>query len=55
MDYVVGEAVAQFQFTDGYARDYLYPVAFTIEPGDVHEAEDNPDPDRFQPVPAEEE
>jgi hypothetical protein len=55
MDHVVGEQVAQFEFIDGYARDYLYPVAFTVAPGDIREAEDNPDPVRFQAVPAEEE
>ena len=40
----------QFKYVGEDKREYLYPQAFTVEPGDVVEAEENPDEARFKPV-----
>ena len=42
--------MAKFEYVAAEPRDYLYPVAFTVAPGDVVEAKENPDPTRFKPV-----
>lgn len=47
--------MAKWKYVGDYERDYLYPRAFTVKPGDVVEAEDNPDEARFKPVAAKKE
>ena len=42
----------EWRFIGGDARDFLYPVAFTVQPGDFIVAEENPDPQWFEPVAA---
>lgn len=38
----------KWAYTGNDERDFLYPDAFTVSPGDVVEADENPDPAWFK-------
>lgn len=40
----------EFVYTGVDERDFLYPRAFRVQPGDLIEDADNPDPMYFEPV-----
>ncbi len=37
-----------YVYTGDDERDFLYPTAFRVRPGDEIEADENPDPARFE-------
>lgn len=40
----------EFVYTGSDERDFLYPRAFRVKPGDLIEDDENPDPMYFEPV-----